>query len=167
MKNSIMIAFILTLVVISCGQNKARQQQQSINDMTEKYGDDKSKDQPAGPATVPSTADASSSLMGEWTCVLVTGDSNTNGKLDDNERAQGFDTYKDYLKLNPDGTCVYTVAHLDATYEIVEKNGNKSIEVIARDGSRIKQGRIISLTPTELQLMKFSGGRDILVFHRP
>jgi hypothetical protein len=153
MKNSIATLLIATFLIISCGQSKTKQQEQSGNDKTEKK---------AAPP-----ANASNDLMGEWTCVLVTGENNTNGKLDDEERAKGFDTYKDYLKLNPDGTCEYTVAHLNATYEIVEKNGNRSIEVIASDGSRIKQGRIISLTPAELQLMKFSGGRDILVYKRP
>lgn len=104
--------------------------------------------------------------MGEWETILVTGDHNSNGVLDPQEREKGFSTYKDYLRLNADGTCEYTQGHLKAVYEIVEKDGHKSIEIIVRDGSRIKQGRIIALKPDELQLMKFVGGRDIIVYNR-
>jgi hypothetical protein len=104
--------------------------------------------------------------MGAWESSLLTGDNNSNGVLDQDEIAQGTTNYKDYLKLNPDGTCQYTIAKLDAIYEIVEKDGNRSIELIMRDGSRMKQGRIILLKPAELHLMKFSGGRDIIVYTR-
>ena len=102
-----------------------------------------------------------------WKAVLVTGDHNTNGILDPEEKEKGFTTYNDYLKLNPDGTCEFTQAHIEAVYEIIEKDGHKSIEIIVKDGTRMKQGRIISLKPDELQLMKFFGGRDIIVYNRP
>lgn len=168
MKNSILTALIFLLLLSSCGQNKAKQQQQAVHDMMEKYdGDEPKSEQTSQEAKTPSTTYTGSSLMGEWKCSLLTSDSNSNGMLDNEEKASGSNTYNDYLKLNPDGTCEYTVAQLNGTYEIVEKEGHKSIEVIAKDGSRIKYGRIISLKPHELQLMKFSGGRDIIVYNRP
>ena len=154
MKN-IFLKGCLFLVLVSCkNDNKpatSNQQQTTSNEQQ----------------TTSNKQQITGNLIGEWKCVLVTGDYNTNGILDDEEKANGFTTYNDYLKLNPDGTCEYTVAHMNGNYEIVEKDGNKSIEVIVRDGSRIKYGRIISLKPDELQLMKFSGGRDILVYNRP
>lgn len=168
MKKSILLALVSSVLLSSCGQNKAKQHQQAVNDMMKKYGDDGSKTaESRQDAKPPSAEDAGSDLMGEWKCALVTGDNNSNGHLDEAEKASGFTSYDDYLKLNPDGSCEYTVARLTATYEIVEKDGNRSIEVIVRDGSRLKYGRIISLKPGELQLMKFSGGRDILVYNRP
>ena len=133
--------------------------------MMEKYGDDKSK-QPLPEAKPPSADIVNSGLMGAWESSLLTGDNNSNGVLDQEEIARGTTNYKDYLKLNPDGTCLYTIGKLEAIYEIVEKDGNKSIELVMPDGSRMKQGRIILLKKAELHLMKFSGGRDIIVYTR-
>src|SRR5687768_13619655 len=174
MKNYLLSA-ILSTFIISCGQSKAKQQQKEINDMMEKYSDDKEnkfsdeniKKYKYPDLKAPSAEVINSGLMGEWKCVLLTGDSNANGILDPEEKEKGLTEYHDYLKLNPDGTCEYTEAHLQASYEIIEKDGHKSIEIIVGDGSRMSQGRIISLKPDELQLMKFSGGRDILVYNRP
>lgn len=173
MKNYILYV-ILSAFIISCGQSKAKQQQEAINDMMEKYGDDKDnklsdeniKKYKYPDLKAPSAEVINSGLMGEWKCVLVTWDSNTNGILDPEEKEKGFTDYSDYLKLNPDGTCEYSDAHLQASYEVVEKDGNKSIVIVVGDGTRMNQGRIISLKPDELQLMKFSGGRDIVVFNR-
>lgn len=135
--------------------------------MLDKYGTDETKNRKDVPSAQPVSQEiVDSGLMGKWETILLTGDNNTNGKLDPEERTNASTHYKDYLELHPDGTCVYSIAKLNANYEIVEKDGNKSIEVIVADGSRLKQGRIISLLPDELQLMKFSGGRDIVVYKR-
>ena len=156
----------LALLLSSCQQKKARQHQDAVNEMMEKYGEDKTG-LPQPDAKAPSDEIIKSGLMGEWEAVLVTGDHNSNGILDPEEREKGFTTYQSYLRFKPDGTCEFTISRNKAVYEIVEKNGHKSIEIIVSDGSRISQGRIISLQPDELQLMKFSGGRDIIVYHRP
>ena len=157
---------LLLVLSSSCQQQKAKAHQDAVNDMMNKYGNDQQAKDPS-PGTAPSAAVAGSDLMGKWVTVLVTGDTNSNGKLDPEEKEKGSSQYNDYLELNPDGTCIYTQAKIPGRYEIVEKDGNRSIEVIASDGSRVKQGRIISLTASELQLMKFSGGRDIIVYNRP
>ena len=167
MKLLLTISLFPALLLLSCQQQKAKQHQQAINDMMDKYGDEKKDNQPVPNANPPSDDVVNSGLMGEWKAVLVTGDHNTNGILDPEEKEKGFTTYNDYLKLNPDGTCEFTQAHIEAVYEIIEKDGHKSIEIIVSDGTRMKQGGIISLKPDELQLMKFFGGRDIIVYNRP
>ena len=166
MKNTLPAILFSILVLSSCQQQKARQHQEAVNEMMDKYGEDKNNNQPRPDAKAPSDEVINSGLIGEWETILVTGDYNSNGVLDPEEWEKGFSTYKDYLKLNADGTCQYTIGNMDAVYEIVEKDGHRSIEIIVADGSRLKQGRIISLKPDELQLMKFSGGRDIIVFKR-
>ncbi len=167
MKAPLLLSFILvSLLFFSCQQNKAKAHQDAIKDMMDKNGDKKKENQPVPKVPPPSDDVVNSGLIGEWETILVTGDNNANGILDPQEREKGFSTYKDYLRLNDDGTCQYTVAKMDAVYEIIEKDGHKSIEIIVRDGSRMKQGRIISLKPDELQLMKFLGGRDIIVYKR-
>ena len=175
MKN--LILFVILAALLSCGQSKAKQQQDAINDMMEQYGDDEKKLNNMSEEDIkkykypylktPSAEVVNSGLMGEWKCVLLTGDNNSNGILDPEEKQTGISEYHDYLKLNSDGTCEYTESRIQASYEVIEKDGHKSIEITAGDGSKIKQGRIISLTNDELQLMKFSGGRDILVYQRP
>lgn len=167
MPNYLIALLIAGIFLTSCQQPKARQHQAAINDMMEKYGDDPKAGQPGPAARPPSDDIVKSGLLGEWETVLVTGDNNSNGILDPQERENGLSAYKDYLKLNPDGSCEYTIGKLEANFEVVEKDGHQSLEIIAPDGSRLKKGRIISLKPNELQLMKFSGGRDIIVYKRP
>lgn len=162
MKNTTRTSLLLILLLGSCGTGKTKQEQPGQPDSPGSPSVQKAPDAP-----IPASAMAGNVLMGEWEAALVTSDQNSNGILDESERSGGFTTYKDYIKLEPDGSCTYTVARLTATYEIVEENGNRSIEVITRDGSRVRYGRIISLQPGELQLMKFTGGRDILVYQRP
>ena len=155
--------FFFSLFLLSCQQQKAKQHQEAVKDMMEKYDDEKSN-QPVPEAKPPSGDIQSSKLMGAWESSLLTTDDNNNSILDQEEITKGTINYKDYLSLKPDGTCKYTVARIEGTYEIVEKDGNQSIEVIAKDGSRVKYGRIIFLKPTEMHLMKFTGGRDIIVY---
>ena len=167
MKIRPLIFLIPLFVSSSCQQKKAKDHQDAVADMMDKYGDDGNRSAentiPAKPVT---QEIAGSDLMGKWETTLLTGDNNANGKLDPFEIEKATKEYKDYLELRPDGTCIYTIGKLRANYEIVEKDGNRSIEIIAPDGTRMKQGRIISLQPDELQLMKFSGGRSIIVYKR-
>ena len=89
MKNSILTALIFSLLFSSCGQNKAKQQQQAVHDMMEKYGGDEPKsEQASSEAKSPSSTYTGSSLMGEWKCSLVTSDNNSNGILDSEEKAK-------------------------------------------------------------------------------
>ena len=168
MKNILAPLLLLAILFSSCGQNKAKQHQDAINDMMEQYGNKETKNSnAASPAAKPvSAADASSGLMGKWESTVVTGDNNSNGILDPEELSKAISYPYEYLELRPDGTCLYSQSMIKCRYEIVEKNGNKSIEIIVPDGTRMKPGRIISLKPGELQLMKFTGGRDIIVYKR-
>jgi hypothetical protein len=167
MKILSLLFFISLFLFTSCQQKKAKAHQDAVADMMNKYGDNEKKNTENTPPPTPVKEEiANSGLMGKWETILLTGDNNSNGKLDPQEREQATENYKDYFELKPDGTCLFTIAKISAVYEIVEKDGNRSIEIIVADGSRVKQGRIISLQGDELQLMKFSGGRDIIVYKR-
>ena len=74
---------------------------------------------------------------------------------------------KDYLKLNANGTCEYTIAKLEGRYEIVTKEGRKRLAMYDRTGGETTSGRyIISVTKNELVINRIFGGSDFEVFKR-
>src|SRR5690348_15461150 len=107
MKQTLFVLLIIFVSISSCQQQKAKQQQEAVNEMLGKNSPDK-EDQAAAPSQPSSFNVPGNPLMGEWKTVLVTADNNSNGMLDPEEKEKGFSTYDDYLRLNPDGTCEYT-----------------------------------------------------------
>ena len=107
-------------------------------------------------------------IVGEWELVKVIGDRNGNHIIDADEEKDAITTMKDYLKLNADGTCEYTIANLQGRYEIVIKDdGRKSLVMYDRTGTETTSGRyIISVTDKELVFNRIMGGSDFEVFKR-
>lgn len=106
-------------------------------------------------------------IVGEWELVKVFADDNDNHAVDPEEEKDAITTMKDYLKLNANGTCEYTIAKLEGRYEIVTKEGRKRLAMYDRTGGETTSGRyIISVTKNELVINRIFGGSDFEVFKR-
>ncbi|HKP32886.1 MAG TPA: hypothetical protein VJT83_09165 [Chitinophagaceae bacterium] len=106
-------------------------------------------------------------IVGHWELVKVFGDKNGNHKVEPAEEAQAL-AMEDYMKLNADGTCEYTMPQFTGRYEIKNMDdGRKKLIVYDRTGAETNKGRyIISVTEKELVINKLRGGSDFLIFKR-
>ena len=107
-------------------------------------------------------------IVGEWELVKVIADRNDSHIIDADEDKDAITTMKDYLKLNANGTCEYTIAKLEGRYEIVTKeDGRKKLVMYDKTGTETTSGRyIISVTDKELVINRIMGGSDFEVFKR-
>ncbi len=107
-------------------------------------------------------------LVGDWQLVKVVGDDNGNHVLDGEEDKDAITTMRDLLILNANGTCEYSIAKMQGTYEIVTKDdGRKKLVMYDRTGAEVNRGRyIISVTNDELVINRMMGGSDFEVFKR-
>jgi hypothetical protein len=76
----------------------------------------------AGSGTIPRGME---NIVGEWELIKVIADRNDSHIIDADEDKDAITTVKDYLKLNANGTCEYTIAKLEGRYEIVTKEDGK------------------------------------------
>ena len=113
-------------------------------------------------------AAAAGDLEGEWTLVKIIADNNGDHKIDPDEDAKAITTMQDYIKLNADGTCEYTIAKLDGRYEtITTADGKKKLVMYDKSGAETNKGRyIISVTDKELVINRILSGSDFEVFKR-
>jgi len=107
-------------------------------------------------------------IVGEWELIKVIADRNDSHIIDADEDKDAITTVKDYLKLNANGTCEYTIAKLEGRYEIVTKeDGKKKLVMYDKTGTETTSGRyIISVTDKELVINRIMGGSDFEVFKR-
>jgi hypothetical protein len=107
-------------------------------------------------------------IVGEWELIEVIADRNDSHIIDADEDKDAITTVKDYLKLNANGTCEYTIAKLEGRYEIVTKeDGRKKLVMYDKTGTETTSGRyIISVTDKELVINRIMGGSDFEVFKR-
>ena len=107
-------------------------------------------------------------IVGEWDLVKIIADNNGDHKIDADEDAKAITTMQDYLKLNANGTCEYTIAKLEGRYEIVATDdGRKKLVMHDRAGTETNRGRyIISVTDNELVINRILSGSDFEVFKR-
>lgn len=107
-------------------------------------------------------------IVGEWELIKVIGDHNGNHVIDADEDKEAITTMKDYLKLNADGSCEYSIAKMEGHYEIATKEGGrKKLVMYDGTGTETNTGRyIISVTGKELVINRIMGGSDFEVFKR-
>ncbi|HZJ60130.1 MAG TPA: lipocalin family protein [Chitinophagaceae bacterium] len=119
----------------------------------------------AGSGTIPRGME---NIVGEWELIKVIADRNDSHIIDADEDKDAITTVKDYLKLNANGTCEYTIAKLEGRYEIVTKeDGKKKLVMYDKTGTETTSGRyIISVTDKELVINRIRGGSDFEVFKR-
>ena len=95
-------------------------------------------------------------------------DVNDNAKVDDAERkdlkAAG---YEDYMKLNSDGSGVFTTAKLEGRYEAIAKNNDdkKLLTWYDKENGKHRIGTIVSVSKNELHI-KEPGGSGLFIWKR-
>ena len=116
--------------------------------------------------SAPSSGDG---IPGEWEMVGFIVDTNDNLKIDEDERKNlKTSGYKDYMKLNSDGSGLFTIAKLEGRYEVnVEGSDGKKFLYWynVRSNSEHRIGTIISVTKDELQI-KEPGGSGLILWKR-
>ena len=107
-------------------------------------------------------------IIGEWEMVSSIVDTNDNLQIDEEERSKLQPvSFKDYMKLNRDGSGLFTLAKLDGRYEIKqdESNGRKVMTWYDKTNSPHKVGSIMKVTKDELHI-KEPGGDGLFLWKR-
>ncbi len=157
MKPKSLIPLVTAVFLITnCGANKAvkNEKQQTNNPSAEKK---------AEPANNPSAR--GDDIVGEWEMVGFVIDTNDNLQIDEAERRNLKQTMKDYMKLNRDGSGVFTVAKLPGRFETTESSGKKYLTWYDRANGRHRVGTIIKVTRDELHI-KEPGGHGLFIWKR-
>ncbi len=151
--------FVAVFFLTNCGDNKAatKEKQQTNNPSSEKKTE----------ATTNSSAQGDD-IIGEWEMVSSIVDTNDNLQIDEEERKNLKPVnLKDYMKLNRDGSGLFTVAKMDGRYEITDKenNGKRYLTWYDKANGRHRVGTIIKVTKDELHI-KEPGGHGLFLWKR-
>jgi len=162
----VIVATILTTIT-SCKSKSAAQDYKDKIDQMVKENSPNTDEQKTDRKLVPVPEDMKS-IIGEWELVKIFTDDNSNHRVDAGEETDATSNLKDFLKLNADGSCEYTIAKLKGSYEIITKeDGRKRLNMYDRIGGETTSGRyIISVTDNELVINRMMGGSDFEIFKR-
>jgi hypothetical protein len=87
-------------------------------------------------------------------------DKNANDKIEDDEKSGAITQADDYMKLNSDGTAVFSQVKMKGHYQIKPNSDgtSKYLNLFDKTDSKYSKGEIVSVTNNELILLsKFSG----------
>ena len=146
------LAFYALLFLMACSNNNSSEEKKSAgNSSTE---------------TKSTPASAGDNIVGEWEMVGFIGDTNDNLQIDEDERRNlTTPSFKDYMKLNSDGTGLFTVARMEGRYESKESDGKKYLTWFDKANGEHRIGTIIKVTKEELHI-KEPGGNGLFVWKR-
>jgi hypothetical protein len=129
----------------------------------------KNENQPSNPPSATQAPDAATGedIVGEWEMVGSVVDTNDNLQIDESEREKLKETIKDRMKLNRDGSGVFTVAEMPGRYEIKDpgNSGKRVLTWYDKANGRHRIGTIIKVTQDELHI-KEPGGHGLFVWKR-
>jgi hypothetical protein len=161
---------IITALLIATSSCKSKEQkdaekymsmiQQTMNENTPEQQNAK-----AGPAAIPQDI---KNIVGEWELVSSIVDTNDNMEIDEEERPKLKPVmFKDYMKLNSDGSGLFTVAEMEGRYEITNdgSRGKKRLTWYDKANGPHKVGTIIKVTKEELHI-KEPGGWGLFLWKR-
>ena len=114
-----------------------------------------------------STSAQGDEIVGEWEMVGSVMDTNDNLQIDDAERGNlKAAAFKDYMKLDGDGTGLFTVAKLEGRYEVVtNEKEKKSLTWYDKENGQHRIGTIVSVSKEELHV-KEPGGNGLIIWRR-
>jgi len=167
MKTIFFVIIVTAIIVAASCKSKAQKDAEKYMNQIEKTmkenspanTDDQQKTSTAS-GTIPQGME---NIVGEWELVGVVNDINDNRQVDRVERKDLIPaTYKDYMKLNNDGSGLFTTARMEGRYEVNEK---KILNWYDRANGRHRVGTIISVTKEELHI-KEPGGSGLLIWKR-
>jgi hypothetical protein len=128
-----------------------------------------SKDkQPANPSASGKKAEIGiEAMVGEWELVGFVVDTNDNLQIDEAERQNLKKGMMDYMKLNRDGTGLFTVAKMEGRLEAQETGtgGRKTLVWFDKANGRHRIGTLVKVTKDELQI-KEPGGNGLFLWKR-
>lgn len=105
-------------------------------------------------------------ITGEWEMVGSVMDTNDNLQIEENERKNIKPLFKDYMKLNKDGSGAFTVAKLEGRYEVKNQDGGKKyLTWYDKANGRHRVGTIMKVTKDELHI-KEPGGHNLIVWKK-
>lgn len=106
------------------------------------------------------------SIVGEWEMAGSVLDTNDNLQIDEAERKNLKPaSFKDYMKLNSDGSGVFTTANMEGRYEVEDRDGKKFLRWFDKGNSPHRVGTIIKVSKEELHI-KEPGGSGLFVWKR-
>ena len=155
----ILIYAAVTFILTNCGDNTA------ATDETQQTNDPSSEKKAEPSANLSAQGD---DIIGEWEMVGFINDTNDNLQIDENERKNlKTPSFKDYMKLNSDGSGLFTVAKMEGRYEAKaeESGGKKYLTWYDRANGPHRVGTIISVTKDELHI-KEPGGNGLFIWKR-
>lgn len=167
-KNSFVVIIIaISIAILSCKSKEQKDAekymsmiQQTMNENTPEEGSEKT-----GSAAIPQEM---KNIVGEWELVSSIVDTNDNMEIDEEERPKLKPVmYKDYMKLNSDGSGLFTVAQMEGRYEITDggSRGKKRLTWYDKANGPHKVGTIITVTKDELHI-KEPGGWGLFLWKR-
>lgn len=150
------IFLLSTFLMANCGSNNSNSETKASNTETANKSDNTSK------------GTEGDGLVGEWELIGSVLDTNDNLQVDEAERKDmKMAAYKDYMKLNKDGTGLFTIAKLEGKYQTKAKeNGGKEfLSWFDSANGEHPLGTIVKVSKDELHL-KEPGGSGLLVWKR-
>ena len=140
-------AFYVCIFFIGCTNSNSADQNQLTSD---------SKKEATSPQASTSAAvnPGNDDIIGEWKLTMWIRDNNRNNKIEEDEKAVAITQMNDYMKLNADGSAVFSQVKMKGRYEIkLNSDGTrKYLNLFDEANSRYQKGEIISVTKTELTL---------------
>ncbi len=157
----------LFIVLLSCKSKEQRDAENYMGKIQQTMKENSTQQTTGDKTMAPVPADMKS-ILGDWELVKVFADKNGNHQVDPGEDKEAITSMKDLLILNQDGSAVYTIARMEATWEIETKDdGRKKLLMYDKTGAEINRGRyIISVTNDELVINRLMGGSDFEIFKR-
>lgn len=146
---SLFVAFFL---LANCGDNKAATNESNVANSSP----GEKQNQPA------ESSSQGDNIVGEWKCTMWISDKNRNEKIEEDERADAITQVNDYMKLNADGSAVFTQIKMKGRYEIKPNSDgtSKYLNLFDEANTRYQKGVILSVTKTELTLLWTALGGD-------
>jgi hypothetical protein len=144
------------LLLISCGNNS----NESNATTTQTETSDEAKQ------NTTSETIQGDGIVGEWEMQGSVLDTNDNLQIDKEERKDlKPPSFKDYMKLNSDGSGLFTVAQLEGRYEVKDEGGKKFLSWFDKENGSHRIGTIIKTSKEELHI-KEPGGAGLFVWKR-
>lgn len=161
MKTRFMFFYVAIIFLFSnCGDNNAatnNEKEATNNASSEKKEEAASNSSAQG-----------DDIIGQWEMVSSVVDTNDNLQIDEDERKNLTPvSVKDYMKLNRDGSGLFTVAKMEGRYELTDpkNDGKKLLTWYDKANGPHRIGTIMKVTKDELHIKEY-GGAGLFVWKR-
>lgn len=154
-------AFYVLICFIACSSNSSIKEKQLTDNLQK-------ENKPQEITNSISDNPGDEDIIGEWKLSMTILDKNGNDKIEEEERVNAMTQLNDYLKLNSDGTAVFSQVKIKGRYELKPNSdgSRRSLNLYDKNNFKTPYGRIISVSKTELILYKNSIGSVFFIWKR-